>query len=82
MNKELIKADVERIFKENDFHYYWWIQDGDGSVVVDIDYGSWYLEHMSLKDAMSNNHYSLIDFAVLDDEDDSNSVEYVFKYMG
>ena len=82
MNKELIKTDVERIFKENDFHYCWWIQDGDGSVVVHIDNGDWYRDHMSLKEAMSNNHYSLIDLAVYDDEDGSNSVEYVFKYMG
>ena len=41
------EKEVERIFKDNDIHYEWWMQD-DFSVVVVVEWGDWKHDHRYL----------------------------------
>ena len=80
MNITFYKEDVKRIFKENDIHYEWWVQD-DGAVNVIVNWGDWKHDHLFLKHIMWKNHYRRIDEIVTEEDgSDAYSAEYVFKY--
>ena len=80
MDMGFYEKEVERIFKDNDIHYAWWMQD-DFSVVVVVEWGDWKHDHIYLINLMNNNNHTMVERAITEEDgSDSFSAEYVFRH--
>lgn len=80
MNTKFYEQDVQRIFKENECWYEWWVNT-DGSIEIKVEWGDWKHDHLFLKYIMRKNHYRHIDEVVTEEDgSDTYSAIHTFKY--
>ena len=80
MDMGFYKKEVERIFKDNNIHYEWWMQD-DFSVVVVVEWGDWKHDHRYLINLMNNNNHTMVERVITEEDgSDSFSAEYIFRH--
>lgn len=81
MNIAFYKADINRIFKENNLYYAYFILDTDEIVGITIEDGDWKHDHIRLKHIMLKNNYKLIkEEKIGTSDEDSYSSTHYFKY--
>ena len=83
MNIAFYKADINRIFKENNLYYAYFILDTDEIVGITIEDGAWKHDHIRLNHIMLKNNYKLIkEEKIGTSDEDSYSSTHYFKYGG
>lgn len=81
MNIAFYKADINRIFKENNLYYAYFILDTDEIVGITIEDGDWKHGHIRLNHIMLKNNYKLIkEEKIGTSDEDSYSSTHYFKY--
>lgn len=81
MNIAFYKADINRIFKENNLYYAYGILDTDELVGITIEDGDWKHDHIRLNHIMLKNNYKLIkEEEIGTSDEDSYSSTHYFKY--
>ena len=81
MNIAFYKADINRIFKENNLYYAYFILDTDEIVGITIEDGDWKHDHIRLNYIMLKNNYKLIkEEKIGTSDEDSYSSTHYFKY--
>lgn len=81
MNIAFYKADINRIFKENNLYYAYFILDTDEIVGITIEDGDWKHDHIRLNHIMLKYNYKLIkEEKIGTSDEDSYSSTHYFKY--
>ena len=81
MNIAFYKADINRIFKENNLYYAYFILDTDEIFGITIEDGDWKHDHIRLNHIMLKNNYKLIkEEKIGTSDEDSYSSTHYFKY--
>ena len=83
MNIAFYKADINRIFKENNLYYDYFILSNNEMIGIIIEDGDWKHDHLRLNYIMSKNNYIFIkENEIGTSDDDSYSSTHYFKYGG
>ena len=81
MNISFYRADINRIFKENNLYYDSYVSSTDGMIEITIEDGDWKHDHIRFKHIMRKNHYRHIKSVEIGtSEDDTYSATHYFKY--
>ena len=81
MNIAFYKADINRIFKENNLYYDYFILSNNEMIGIIIENGDWKHDHLRLNYIMSKNNYKLIkEEEIGTSDEDSYSSTHYFKY--
>ena len=83
MNIAFYKADINRIFKENNLYYDYFILSNNEMIGIIVEDGDWKHDHLRLNYIMSKNNYIFIkENEIGTSDDDSYSSTHYFKYGG
>ena len=81
MNIAFYKADIDRIFKENNLYYDYFILSNNEMIGIIIENGDWKHDHLRLNYIMSKNNYIFIkEEEIGTSDEDSYSSTHYFKY--
>ena len=81
MNIAFYKADINRIFKENNLYYDYFILSNNEMIGIIVEDGDWKHDHLRLNYIMSKNNYIFIkENEIGTSDDDSYSSTHYFKY--
>lgn len=83
MDVTFCREDINRIFKENNLYYDYFILSNNEMIGIIIEDGDWKHDHLRLNYIMSKNNYIFIKENEIDtSDDDSYSSTHYFKYGG
>lgn len=83
MDVTFCREDINRIFKENNLYYDYFILSNNEMIGIIIENGDWKHDHLRLNYIMSKNNYIFIKENEIDtSDDDSYSSTHYFKYGG
>ena len=83
MNIAFYKADINRIFKENNLYYDYFILSNNEMIGIIVEDGDWKHDHLRLNYIISKNNYIFIkENEIGTSDDDSYSSTHYFKYGG
>ena len=83
MDVTFCREDINRIFKENNLYYDYFILSNNGMIEIIIENGDWKHDHLRLNYIMSKNNYIFIkENEIGTSDDDSYSSTHYFKYGG
>ena len=81
MDVTFCREDINRIFKENNLYYDYFILSNNGMIGIIIENGDWKHDHLRLNYIMSKNNYIFIkENEIGTSDDDSYSSTHYFKY--
>lgn len=83
MDVTFCREDINRIFKENNLYYDYFILSNYEMIGIIIENGDWKHDHLRLNYIMSKNNYIFVKENEIDtSDDDSYSSTHYFKYGG
>ena len=83
MDVTFCREDINRIFKENNLYYDYFILSNNEMIGIIIENGDWKHDHLRLNYIMSKNNYIFVKENEIDtSDDDSYSSTHYFKYGG
>ena len=81
MDVTFCREDINRIFKENNLYYDYFILSNNEMIGIIIENGDWKHDHLRLNYIMSKNNYKLIkEEEIGTSDEDSYSSTHYFKY--
>ena len=82
MNTKFYEQDVQRIFKEYNCWYEWWV-NLDGTIEIKGEWGDWKHDHLYLDNVMKENGWNPIGTETTEEDgSDCYSALHTFKYVG
>ena len=83
MDVTFCREDINRIFKENNLYYDYFILSSTEMIGITPEDGDWKHDHLRLNYIMSKNNYIFIkENEIGTSDDDSYSSTHYFKYGG
>ena len=83
MDVTFYREEINRIFKENNLYYDYFILSNNEMIGIIIEDGDWKHDHLRLNYIMSKNNYIFIkENEIGTSDDDSYSSTHYFKYGG
>lgn len=79
--RAFIESDVQKIMKENEMYYEWYV-DFNGKIVVIVEWGDWKHDHIFLENVMAKNGYLQTDEELTEEDgSDTYSAIHTFEYV-
>ena len=83
MDVTFCREDINRIFKENNLYYDYFILSNNEMIGIIVEDGDWKHDHIRLNHIMLKNNYKLIkEEKIGTSDEDSYSSTHYFKYGG
>ena len=80
MNTKFYQQDIERVMKENNCYYDWFIHN-DGTIEINVEWGDWKHGHRFLVYIMRKANYRHISEIVTEEDgSDTFSATHKFRY--